>query len=1032
MSDHEEVPHESVKMVETGGKVKLPEYLQKAEKNAPSSKPAWMRKLSASQHGTPTSDVQLTSKPQNGNDGAGTQSKFVTSVIESNASEETAPPSTKPAWMIKLSSSRHEKKSENELLNRITASSSHSFADDDDEEEEEQKSMTQSHANSNRSPRSGSLSSSLQRLRQLRAMEKSDDGVVATKDLIKKLDHPDSPEAEPVADSHKRIMDISNSEPGDLQFYDGSSDGDDEDYEFASEEDTDDEEPELKVATPPPRSKVSLASNQASLASNQAVLGVNGVPRTNSPPVVQLSPLPASPRQSSFVSIPPESPRDEGVTPYSSGENSFVSAPPESPRAASPDESSFAPPKPAALLRSETKQDPVGQAEPVPVFTPVSPDNFAPPSSTSIAPSYSKEEEKPEPRRPKYSYPPPPSKRQVVNRELPAPPSFRDLNQKIDDEIWMVPHREEDDSSWVDPYHPVKKERKQHLSDELKKKSVDLFPEDGRATREMEKLQAINEEAKLLDLKYDARVGLIVGSHHQQGDGQTVSETSFSETSKMDATAQVMESAVPDKNMDVWALPSQQGTTFRSAGAMSEHKDGKDYRFSYIAQQHTHSTSSYADVVRERYFPKEDNEYWAAPTKQETPELPIHISKDGKVKNGPSDENEDWMPPEIDPSEVAAVDKSKYYAPSIAEERHYETKSVVTDGSDWMGQGVGSRSARVDFTGVVNNSDDSDNSFEWNPVKLPSDASEGSDEEESSRPPSPPPKPLTRRAPPLSPTRSMNRGLPRPPSPPTTSRDRAVLQSEPLNSDPEQAISKGQYDYSPSGRLKFDMTPQTILIGDEDRGVKREAASQKRLVYILTCCFFVILVPAAVALVIVFVVDPNDKRGDAPSVVPTVPAPTMVPVISPTMQPIVAPSPPTVDEDALIAFLSSISTDNGAALQDPSTPQYAAMKWLQTPVNESIFDQQVVAQRYALATLYYSTNGDDWTASNGWLSSDPECSWESSNSILATCDLNGFYLTLHLSGNNLAGSIPPELTLLSNLSESRRHMMYETVGDPTC
>jgi hypothetical protein len=611
---------------------------------------------------------------------------------------------------------------------------------------------------------------------------------------------------------------------------------------------------------------------------------------------------------------------------------------------------------------------------------------------------------------------PPPSTVKKLHNITPDHPSVRDRNTLVmvaagdgDDnhDSWCFPHRQEDDSSWVDPYHPVPKDRKKYLAEELKKTSVDLFPEDGESTAHLEKLRAIHEQARSLDLEYDEKVGLMVGRAYH-GDEQTTSEIS-----QLDATIRVLENAVPDQRMDVWKLPSQDGSTYRAVGKLSEHKGGKDYRFSYIAQQHTHSASSYADIVRERYFPKEDNEYWAAPARTTAPELPIHISKDGTIKNGPPDLNEDWMPPEINPDETPIVDPTKYYAPSMADERFSESKSVRSEGSDWLGFAPGGRSARVDFTGNVNTNDDSDNSFVWNPPALTSEQSSIAEREE------------------LQPTRKGKVKPPsevkvqfkipsqRPPSPPVT-RDRSLIAPD---SRHEQAVNKSSYEFSPSGRLKFDMTPETIFIGDEDRrGYKRES-SQTRTIKMLICCFFFVLVPVALTLIIIFVVDPSDSPR-AGTTVPTVPSvsppPSTVPEFTPTSAPMADNS---VKEETLIKFLSNRSTDAGAALRDSNSPQYAAMKWLQSTANEGIYNEPVILQRYALATLYYSTNGIQWTSFSGWLSNEPECDWQTMSVSSIVCNDDGEFVALKLSGNNLAGSIPPELNLLS-ASLSKCHFFW--------
>jgi hypothetical protein len=76
------------------------------------------------------------------------------------------------------------------------------------------------------------------------------------------------------------------------------------------------------------------------------------------------------------------------------------------------------------------------------------------------------------------------------------------------------------------------------------------------------------------------------------------------------------------------------------------------------------------------------------------------------------------------------------------------------------------------------------------------------------------------------------------------------------------------------------------------------------------------------------------------------------------------------------ALLFSISSDGGEALRNSSTAQYKAFDWTVTniPNLTASFDKQIF-QRYSLATLFFSTNGDSWYEKAGWLSEPEECTW---------------------------------------------------------
>ena len=115
----------------------------------------------------------------------------------------------------------------------------------------------------------------------------------------------------------------------------------------------------------------------------------------------------------------------------------------------------------------------------------------------------------------------------------------------------------------------------------------------------------------------------------------------------------------------------------------------------------------------------------------------------------------------------------------------------------------------------------------------------------------------------------------------------------------------------------------------------------------------------------------------------------------------------------LIKFLGSISPDGGAALSDSNSPQYSAAKWLSEEVNFTSYSNQTVIQRYALATLYYSTNGDEWNQANRWLTGKNECTWELTNPEAEHCS-DGAIKMIILDENNLEGQLPIELVLMSN------------------
>merc|ERR1712071_435278 len=85
-------------------------------------------------------------------------------------------------------------------------------------------------------------------------------------------------------------------------------------------------------------------------------------------------------------------------------------------------------------------------------------------------------------------------------------------------------------------------------------------------------------------------------------------------------------------------------------------------------------------------------------------------------------------------------------------------------------------------------------------------------------------------------------------------------------------------------------------------------------------------------------------------------------------------------------------------------------------------DEDLLLQRYALAVLFFATQGNDWFYGNlHFLSSVQECHWHkkihSSTIGVADCDANLHVKHLQLSGNNLKGTIPSEIKVFKRLEK---------------
>ena len=160
---------------------------------------------------------------------------------------------------------------------------------------------------------------------------------------------------------------------------------------------------------------------------------------------------------------------------------------------------------------------------------------------------------------------------------------------------------------------------------------------------------------------------------------------------------------------------------------------------------------------------------------------------------------------------------------------------------------------------------------------------------------------------------------------------------------------------------------------------------------------------------------PSPVRGGTSSPTINRSAESVAPVDRPTGAPSksATASPTGAATQDLLDFLSGVSFDGGASIQEAGSPQNEAFTWLSSSPDLALFSDDRKLQRYSLATLYYSAGGDNWRNNDGWLSDENECDWFSRSA--AVCDNLGYYTDLSLGFNDLQGTVPAEMALLSQL-----------------
>ena len=136
------------------------------------------------------------------------------------------------------------------------------------------------------------------------------------------------------------------------------------------------------------------------------------------------------------------------------------------------------------------------------------------------------------------------------------------------------------------------------------------------------------------------------------------------------------------------------------------------------------------------------------------------------------------------------------------------------------------------------------------------------------------------------------------------------------------------------------------------------------------------------------------------------------------------PTPsPTTFKSGL--FDLAVSFSGEAVLMDDSSPQHKALDWVSSnisPGEQVQYDDETLLQRYSLATIYYATNGLQWTT-NDYLLPTSFCLWEGvtcgqprSEGATTRTAVDDDAIALDLSSFNLAGSLPKEIGLLSSLT----------------
>mmetsp|Transcript_29571 Transcript_29571/g.71164 ORF Transcript_29571/g.71164 Transcript_29571/m.71164 type:complete len:616 (+) Transcript_29571:108-1955(+) len=115
-----------------------------------------------------------------------------------------------------------------------------------------------------------------------------------------------------------------------------------------------------------------------------------------------------------------------------------------------------------------------------------------------------------------------------------------------------------------------------------------------------------------------------------------------------------------------------------------------------------------------------------------------------------------------------------------------------------------------------------------------------------------------------------------------------------------------------------------------------------------------------------------------------------------------ATEPPTSDQGVVLDSIENLVGNLANANEGSTTVGTGERKWM-------------FIERYYLAVLYFSTRGDNWTQNFGWMSETTSHCAEGAKQWFGIQCENDSIVSIELETNNLDGSFPTEIQVLSNL-----------------
>mmetsp|Transcript_13989 Transcript_13989/g.39827 ORF Transcript_13989/g.39827 Transcript_13989/m.39827 type:complete len:421 (-) Transcript_13989:286-1548(-) len=125
------------------------------------------------------------------------------------------------------------------------------------------------------------------------------------------------------------------------------------------------------------------------------------------------------------------------------------------------------------------------------------------------------------------------------------------------------------------------------------------------------------------------------------------------------------------------------------------------------------------------------------------------------------------------------------------------------------------------------------------------------------------------------------------------------------------------------------------------------------------------------------------------------------------------------DKDANCQMIERLVLDANPDLAFETSCQTQARDWVRFNDNIASLSEERIRTRYALAVFFCETDGPNWSTNKNWLDGAlHECDWYTKlDQRIDPCNRDEQLRVLRLDGNQLRGTIPPEISLLTTLFE---------------